>query len=85
MGQLDACLDKAYKKVYTVEEHHVVVYTGRSNQTIINAGHLNDLLHSSILTSSLAVSIMNVKYVNGLPLYRSIQEFLRNDTTSPNR
>ena len=43
------------------------------------------LLHSSILTSSLAVSIMNVKYVNGLPLYRSIQEFLRNDTTSPNR
>ena len=64
---------------YTVEEHHVAVYAGRDNQTIVKADRPKDLLRNSILTPSLAASIMNAKYVNGLPLYRISQEFLRND------
>ena len=77
--------DEVYKRVrvqpavYTVEEHHVAVYAGRDNQTIVKADRPKDLLRNSILTPSLAASIMNAKYVNGLPLYRISQEFLRND------
>ena len=65
--------------MYTVEEHHVAVYAGRYNQTIVKADRPKDLLRNSILTPSLAASIMNAKYVNRLPLYRISQEFLRND------
>lgn len=77
--------DEIYKRVkvqpavYTVEEHHVAVYAGRDNQTILKADRPKSLLRNSILTPSLAASIMNAKYVNGLPLYRISQEFLRND------
>ena len=77
--------DEVYKRVrvqpavYTVEEHHVAVYAGRDNQTIVKADRPKDLLRNSILTPSLGASIMNAKYVNGLPLYRISQEFLRND------
>ena len=77
--------DEIYKRVrvqpavYTVEEHHVEVYAGKDNQTIIKADRPKDLLRNSLLTPSLAASIMNAKYVNGLPLYRISQEFLRND------
>lgn len=38
-----------------------------------------ELLRNSILTPSLGASIMNAKYVNGLPLYPDQPEFLRND------
>lgn len=77
--------DEIYKRVrvqpavYTVEEHHVAVYAGKDNQTIIKVDRPKDLLRNSLLTPSLAASIMNAKYVNGLPLYRISQEFLRND------
>ena len=77
--------DEIYKRVrvqpavYTVEEHHVAVYAGKDNQTIIKVNRPKDLLRNSLLTPSLAASIMNAKYVNGLPLYRISQEFLRND------
>ena len=77
--------DEVYKRVraepavYSVEEHHVAVYAGKDNQTIVKAERPRDLLRSSIVTPSLAASIMNAKYVNGLPLYRISQEFLRND------
>lgn len=46
---------------------------------IVKAGRPKSLLRNSILMPSLAASIMNGKYVNGLPLYRISQEFLRND------
>lgn len=65
--------------VFTVKEHHVAVYAGRENQTIVKADRPKELLRNSILTPSLAASIMNAKYVNGLPLYRISQEFLRNN------
>ena len=77
--------DEVYKRVrvqpavYTVEEHQVAVYAGKDNQTIVKADRPKELLRNSILTPSLAASIMNAKYVNGLPLYRISQEFLRND------
>lgn len=77
--------DEIYKRVrvqpavYTVEEHHVAVYAGKDNQTIIKADRPKNLFRNSLLTPSLAASIMNAKYVNGLPLYRISQEFLRND------
>ena len=77
--------DEIYKRVrvqpavYTVEEHHVAVYAGRDNQTIVKADRPRELLRNSMLTPSLAAGIMNAKYVNGLPLYRISQEFLRND------
>ena len=77
--------DEVYKRVrvqpavYTVEEHHVAVYAGKDNQTIVKADRPKELLRNSILTPSLAASILNAKYVNGLPLYRISQEFLRND------
>ena len=77
--------DEIYKRVrvqpavYTVEEHHVAVYAGKDNQTIIKADRPKNLLRNSLLTPSLVASIMNAKYVNGLPLYRISQEFLRND------
>lgn len=77
--------DEVYKRVlvqpavYTVDEHHVAVYAGRDNQTTVKADRPKDLLRNSILTPSLAASIMKAKYVNGFPLYRISQEFLRND------
>ena len=61
------------------KKHHVVVYATRDNQTIVKADRPKDLLRNSIVTPSLAASIMNAKYVNELPLYRISQEFLQND------
>ena len=45
----------------------------------MKADRPKELLRNSILPPSLAASILNAKYVNGLPLYRISQEFLRND------
>ena len=70
---------KVQPAVYTVEEHHVAVYAGKDNQTIVKAEHPKSLLRNSLVTPSLGASIMNAKYTNGLPLYRISQEFQRND------
>lgn len=77
--------DEIYKRVkvepavYTVEEHHVEVYAGKDNQTIVKADRPKSLLRNSIATPSLVASIMNAKFVNGMPLHRISQEYLRND------
>lgn len=77
--------DEVYKRLafhpakFEVEEHHVAVYVGNDNETIIRGNRPADLLRSSILTPSLGAAIMNSKYVNAIPLYRLEQEFLRND------
>lgn len=65
--------------VYTVEEHHVAVYAGKDNQTIVKADRPKSLLRNSIATPSLVASIYNAKYVNGMPLDRISKEYLRND------
>lgn len=77
--------DEVYKRLafhpakFEVEEHHVAVYAGNDNQTIIRGNRTTDLLRNSIVTPSLEAAIMNSKYVNAIPLYRLEQEFLRND------
>jgi transposase len=76
--------DEVYKRVvyepaqYVVEEHHVKVYAGSDNQTIVRADRPKDLLRGSIVTPSLEAGIMNAKYVNAIPLYRQEQELKRN-------
>jgi len=77
--------DEIYKRLqfhpatFEVEEHHVAVYAGKDNQTIVKADRQTDLLRNSIVTPSLAAGILNGKYINALPLYRLEQEFARND------
>lgn len=77
--------DEVFKRVrvqpavYTVEEHHVAVYAGKDNQTIVKADRPKSLLRNSLVTPSLGASIINAKYTNGLPIYRISQEFQRND------
>lgn len=62
-----------------VDEHHVAVYAGKDNQTIVKAARPTDLLRNSIVTPSLGAGILNSKYINAVPLYRLEQEFARND------
>lgn len=77
--------DEVYKRLtfhpatFKVEEHHVAVYAGKDNQTIVRADRPLDLLRNSIVTPSLEAAVMNAKYVNAIPLYRLEQEFTRND------
>ena len=76
--------DEVYKRLvyeparYVVEEHHVKVYAGSDNQTIVKADRPTDLLRGSIVTPSLEAGILNAKYVNAVPLYRQEQELKRN-------
>lgn len=76
--------DEIYRRVrvkpaeYWVEEHHVGVYASKDNQTIVKGDRPKSLLRNSIVTPSLAASIMNAKFTNGLPIYRISQEFQRN-------
>lgn len=68
--------DEVYKRLdfhpatFKVLEHHVAVYAGRDNQTIVKADRPTDLLRNSIVTPSLEAAILNSKYVNAIPLYR---------------
>jgi len=77
--------DEIYKRLtfhpatFEVEEHHVGVYCGSDNQTIVKANRPVDLLRGSIVTPSLEAAILNSKYVNAVPLYRLEQEFARQD------
>jgi transposase len=77
--------DEVYKRLqfhpatFEVEEHHVAVYAGKDNQTIVKADRPADLLRNSIVTPSLEAGILNSKYVNAVPLYRLEQEFARHD------
>lgn len=77
--------DEVYKRLefhpatFEVKEHHVAVYAGTDNGTIVKADRPKDLLKGSIVTPSLEAATINGKYVNSLPLYRMEQEFKRND------
>jgi transposase len=83
-GRYKELPEEIYKRLkftpatYTVEEHHVHVYAGVDNQTIVRADRPKDLLRNSIATPSLVAAIMNAKYVNAIPLYRIEQEQKRN-------
>lgn len=75
--------DQVYRRlrfqpaVYVVEEHHVQVYASMDNKTWKRADRPVDLMRNSIATPSLVAGLYNGKYVNGLPLYRIWQEFMR--------
>lgn len=84
-GKYKRLPDEVYKRLefhpasFEVMEHHVAVYAGTDNETIVKAGRPKDLLRDSIVTPSLQAAVINGKYVNSLPLYRMEQEFKRND------
>ena len=60
-----------------VEEHHIGVYASKVDEHMVKASHPKALLHGSPVSSTLAASIMNSKYVNAVPLYRTEKEFER--------
>ena len=66
---------KVEPAVYTEEEHHVAVYAGRENLTIVKADCPKSLLRNSIATPSLAARVYNAKYVNGMLLERIAKEY----------
>ena len=77
--------DEVYRKLemhpatYEVIEHHIKVYKGKKNGTIVKADHPKEMLNNSIATPSLVAAIINAKYTNAMPLYRQEQEFARQD------
>lgn len=79
--------DEIYKKLefhpatFEVVEHHIKVYKGKKNGSIVRANHPDEMIDHSIATPSLAAAIINAKYTNSMPLYRQEQEFLRQDVT----
>ena len=61
-----------------VEEHHVAVYAGKTDDdTIVRADHPGYLLQGSLVSPSMEAAIINAKYVNACPLYRQEKEFER--------
>ena len=79
--------DEVYKRlefqpvVFRVIEHHVAVYAGYDNRTIIKAKRPADLLRNSVVTPSLAAGIFNYKYVNSMPIARLAKEFERHEVS----
>ena len=77
--------DEVYRRLeliparFRVIEHHIAVYAGKDNETIVRADRPADLFRNSIATPSLAAGIIHAKYVNAQPLYRQEQTFLEND------
>lgn len=67
---------------FSVTEHHVAVYHGKSGN-IARAPHPKTLLKRSVVTPSVGAAIMNAKYVNAIPLYRLEQEFDRSGIHIP--
>ena len=84
-GKYKRLPDEVYKRLefhpasFEVMEHHVAVWAGMDNETIVKAGRPKDLLRDSIVMPSLEAAVINGKYVNSLPLYRMEQEFKCND------
>ena len=60
-----------------IEEHHIGVYSSKLDEHMIKAPHPRNLLHGSLVSSSLAAAVINGKYVNAVPLYRLEKEFER--------
>ncbi len=78
--QLPDMIAKRYKFIpakVEVDEHHVGVYSSKSDGHMVKADHPKGLLHGSPVSPSLAAAIMNGKYINALPLYRLEKDFER--------
>ncbi len=78
--QLPDEISKRYRFVpakVEVDEHHVGVYASKADGHMVKAPHPKALLHASPVSSTLAAAIINSKYVNAVPLYRTEKEFER--------
>lgn len=78
--QLPDAISKHYRFIpakVEIDEHHVGVYASKTDDRIIKADHPKALLHGSLVSPTIAATIMNGKYVNAVPLYRLEQEFSR--------
>ena len=63
-------------ETFIVNEHHVHVYTSKTNDgKIVRAPRPVDLLRNSIATAPLVASIINGKYANALPLERQSKAY----------
>ena len=60
-----------------VDEHHIGVYASKVDEHMVKAPHPKALLHGSPVSPTLAAAIINSKYVNAVPLYRTEKEFER--------
>lgn len=63
---------------FKVVEHRVMAYKGR-NGKIVKAEHAPYLFRNSIATPSIVSLVINMKFVNGMPIHRIWQEMDRND------
>ena len=63
---------------FEVTEHHVGVYAGYDNETLIRGDRPKSLFRNSIATPSLVAGIMNYKFVNSMPIERLAREFENN-------
>lgn len=60
---------------FEVVEHHVGVYAGCDNETIIRGDRPKSLFRGSLATPSLVAGILNYKFVNSMPVERLSREF----------
>ena len=78
--QLPDAVMKHYRFVpakVEVDEHHIGVYSDKKDNHVVRAPHPSSLLRGSLVSASIGAAIMNAKYVNGVPLHRMEQEFMR--------
>ena len=78
--QLPDAISRCYRFVpakVEVEEHHVGVYSSKTDDRMVKAPHPKKLLPGSLVSPSLAAADLNGKYVNAVPLYRLEKEFER--------
>jgi transposase len=77
--------DEVYKRLefhpasFEVIEHHVAVYAGSDNETMVRAARPADLMRNCVATPSLVAGILNYKYVNAQPIARLSKEFENHD------
>ena len=78
--QLPDAISRCYRFVpakVEVEEHHIGVYSSKTDDRMVKAPHPKKLLPGSLVSPSLAAAVLNGKYVNAVPLYRLEKEFER--------
>ena len=78
--QLPDAISRCYRFVpakVELEEHHVGVYSSKTDDRMVKAPHPKKLLPGSLVSPSLAAAVLNGKYVNAVPLYRLEKEFER--------
>ena len=78
--QLPDAISRCYRFVpakVELEEHHIGVYSSKTDDRMVKAPHPKELLPGSLVSPSLAAAVLNGKYVNAVPLYRLEKEFER--------